>query len=1116
MIRNSLLLFWLLFFSTQVFSQLNEKHLSRLGKNKKQAENVLEHTVIIKIKSAMAKNADKIFSQKKSFGHPGLQVHSVRKLFPDASTSSEGIKKNLNRIPDLSLLYVLEYAAPYKIEEACQLLMKSGLIEYAEPYYLDEVLVIPNDPAAQPGGNQDFYLKRYQAYEAWDITTGDSTMVIGIVDTGVRYTHEDLQTNVKYNLIEANGADGVDDDGDGYIDNFRGWDFGNSDNNPDASGHGHGTVVAGSSSSTTNNGKGIAGTGYNCSYLPLKASADANGGTISYGYQAIYYAANRGVPVLNLSWGSASSYSQTAQDIINYAVLGKNVVIIAAAGNSGKEQEFYPASYKHVISVSSCDTIYSPSAGRLVDKKPNYATYDYSVDLCAQGISVYSTNNEGSYHKGTGTSFAAPQVAGAAGLVRTKHPKWHAVQVMEQLRVTGDIVDTFPETELYKEKYGRRLNMYKALVDTITPSVRMYESHFRSKHGDYAFAGDTVKISMDFLNYLYPTANCKVSLSSSSPLVDLIDSVTYIGSIGTLDSVNNYADPFVLYIHPDTTPDLVLNFRIQFDDGDYYDYQHFKYLINPSYINIDTNQVALTITSKGKLGYTNLGLVAGSGFSHLDADLLYEAGLMISLNDSTVSDCVRADPAGTEDDDFSPVSYVKFIENGMGDEQVFNRFNDSKAVRPIGLQIDQQSFAYYTSPQDKYIIVEYIIKNNSGKELTGLNSGIYADWDIMDAGKNRTGWIDSVKTGYAFSTQASGLYAGVALLTPYPASYYALDHHLAGGTNINPNDGFPSSEKFATLSNGVYRTVAGASGEGADVSHVVGTSLGNLANGESIKIAFAIIGGSNLTEIAESASNAREKYKQLNTAPVPVLVDLKFCEGDTVDVTIGSATSSNMNFYHDYPGTLSYSGSAYLIPGMFSSDSVYVTNLDSLFESKASRVSVLFKNEALANFIMDPSTLDLATDNSVTFSSSGSNETSLLWDFGDNSTGTFSIENHIYSAVGDYIISLEATGSDACISQKIDTLSVINSVTTGSAEEADRFFSIYPVPVKGSLTLSLANTSSAGLITVSDLTGRDLLTQKLQTGSLNVILDVSSLVQGVYFIRINSEGKSYMKKFIKD
>lgn len=1115
MLRNSILLIWLLIFSIQAFSQLNEKKLAALQKKKDSPAACLNNTVIVKLKPQAAGIAEKIISGQKSLGHPSLQVGSVSQLFPDADVQQISNKKNKD-IPDLSLLFLVEYSAPYKVEEACLLLMKSGLVEYAEPYYLDEVLVIPNDPGAQPGGHQ-FYLDRYQAYEAWDITTGDSSVVVGIIDTGVRYTHEDLQTNIKYNMLEANGAPGVDDDNDGYIDNFRGWDFGNSDNNADATGNQHGTIVCGSASATVNNGKGGVGIGFNCSYLPLKASADEMGGTISYGYQAIYYAANRGIDVLNLSWGSASSYSQTAQDIINYAVLGRDVVIVAAAGNSGKEETFYPASYDHVLSVSACDTIFSPSAGKLVDRKPNYATYHYSVDLCAQGINVYSTYNDGTYKKGTGTSFAAPQVAGAAALVRTKHPSMSAVQVIEQLRVTGDIVDSFPETEQYKEKYGRRLNMYKALTDTLKPAVRMYETYFRNKFGDYAFAGDTVKISMEFLNYLHPTTNCKISLSSSSPIVELIDSTTSIGSLGTMDSTDNYADPFVIYIQPDNTPDLVLNFRLQFDDGSYYDYQHFKFIVNPSFITIDTNQVALTVTSKGKLGYTNVDQASGDGFSYQTQALLYEAGLMLAVNDSTVSDCVRSDPAGTEDDDFNPVSYVKFVENGMGDEQTFSRFNDSKSSRPVGLQVDQQTFAFHESPDDKYVIVEYIIKNNSGKSLPAIYAGLYADWDIMDAGKNRTGWLDSVQTGYAFSTQAGGLYAGIALLTPNPAAYYALDHAAVGGNNINPNDGFPSSEKYTTLSSDIARTVAGAAGQGGDVSHVVGASAADFENGETIKIAFAIIGGSDLTDLASSAGKARKMYRGLNTAPVPVLASdvLKFCKGDTVDVTFTSLNAARMNFYHEYPGVPSYSGSSYLIPGMFNSDSVYITNVDSIFESQAVLLPVLFEKNATADFTMDPEILDLASSNTVSFTSSGTNEVSLLWDFGDNTTGSLSFESHEYYEVGQYIILLEATGADACIDTKIDTLQVVNNILTGSIEEADHLFSLFPVPVTNTLNLSSRISLSGASLEVCDLTGRVLLDQGIASDS-QVQIDVSTLPEGIYMLRIISEERTYLKKFIKE
>ncbi len=195
-------------------------------------------------------------------------------------------------------------------------------------------------------GLQD-YLKPVRAYEAWDIEKSDTAIVIGIVDTGVKFDHEDLD-NVAYNY--ADPVNGIDDDNDGYIDNFRGWDVANDDNDPTADSDGHGTQVTGVSSAKTDNGAGMASSGFNSRFLPVKISETPTRYLINE-YEGIIYAADHGCKIINLSWGVIEGYSAFAQDVINYAVLEKDAVVVAAGGNKDGEYNYYPASYDHVPSV---------------------------------------------------------------------------------------------------------------------------------------------------------------------------------------------------------------------------------------------------------------------------------------------------------------------------------------------------------------------------------------------------------------------------------------------------------------------------------------------------------------------------------------------------------------------------------------------------------------------------------------------------------------------------------------------------------------------------------------------------------------------------------------------
>jgi serine protease len=270
-------------------------------------------------------------------------------------------------------------------------------VEYADPERIFPVAFVPNDPRLA----QQYALGLMKVQEAWDVTTGSRDVVIGIVDSGVHWQHEDLRANIwinpgedvnqdgNYTLTDING---VDDDGNGYVDDIIGIDFAGPtssmggtyyDNEPAPTpmGNNHGTHVAGISAAVGNNGKGIAGVAYNCRILPVKCGTDDGGATIIRGYDGIVYAADMGARVINCSWGGGGSALQSEQDRILYAQ-SKGAVIVAATGNDGKEDVFTPASYNGVLSVASVG-----SADR-VSAFSNYGTW---VDVSAPGEGIVSS-----------------------------------------------------------------------------------------------------------------------------------------------------------------------------------------------------------------------------------------------------------------------------------------------------------------------------------------------------------------------------------------------------------------------------------------------------------------------------------------------------------------------------------------------------------------------------------------------------------------------------------------------------------------------------------------------------------------------------------------------------
>jgi subtilisin family serine protease len=347
------------------------------------------------------------------------------------------------------------------------------IFEYVEPDYIvtkgtiSAQATFPNDPSfnqlwglhntGQSGGTADADI---DAPEAWDIQTGDPNLVIGVIDTGVDYNHQDLVGNIWTNPGEI-ANDGIDNDGNGYIDDIRGWDFAYNDNNP-SDVDGHGTHVSGTIAGKGNNGVGVTGVAWNAKIMPLKFLDDTGSGSTSNAIKAINYATAKGVKLTNNSWGGGG-YSQALYDAINAAGQA-GALFIAAAGNDAKNTDTspsYPASYNlaNIISVASTTR---------TDALSSFSNYGLtSVDLGAPGSEIYSTTPNNTYATYSGTSMASPHVAGAAALLWSQNPTWTAQQVKNTLMNTGDSIAALAG----KTVSGKRLNINNALTATELPSV---------------------------------------------------------------------------------------------------------------------------------------------------------------------------------------------------------------------------------------------------------------------------------------------------------------------------------------------------------------------------------------------------------------------------------------------------------------------------------------------------------------------------------------------------------------------------------------------------------------------------------------------------------------------
>lgn len=771
----------------------------------------------------------------------GMPVYS--KLYPRHKQPETQYNQNGDPLIDLSLIYEIHYNANINVYEAAKMLMHTGKLMYAEPHYIYRTTFTPNDPQAAA----QYHLTKINAYNGWNVEQGDTNVVIGIVDTGTDPTHPDLAANLKHNY--ADPINGLDDDGDGYIDNYSGWDVSEVDNDPTVDASDHGSHVSGCADAVTNNGIGVAASGFKCKFLPVKVAKATSTNAIDNGYEGIVYAADHGCNVINCSWGGPGGGSY-AQNVIDYATFNKNVTVIVSAGNNNNEVPQYPAAFDNVFAIGSTNS---------TDSKSNFSTYGYFVDMCAPGSSILATVYPSSYTQMSGTSMASPIAAGCAAIIKSHFPTFTALQVGEQMRVTCDNIYGVGGNATYQNKLGKgRINMYKALTQG-SPSIRFLHMQAHDGNDDAFVSGDTIRITGVFKNYLSPTTNLTATLSTASTFVTVLNSTVSLGAIATLDSMDNYSNAYMVKINPTAPLNSSVLFKITYSDGTYTDFEIFYMPVNVDYINVNINQVATTITSKGRIGWNDDGQIGGLGFVYKGSNMIYDGGLMIGKNTSTVSDVIRG--TGTANDaDFGSTSAVQQLIPALkSDFDTKGVFSDNISTTPLNISVAHKSYAWSNAGDDKYIIVQYTIKNKGTAAITNLYAGTCFDWDIMNYALNRASVDNTLRMGYAYSTEVAGLYGGSKLLTGGGFNHYALDNYATPpGGSIDISDGYDTGEKYTSLS--TQRTDAGTVGNGNDILDVVSTGPYTINGGDSITVAFAIIAGDDLADLTLSATNAQIKY----------------------------------------------------------------------------------------------------------------------------------------------------------------------------------------------------------------------------------------------------------------
>ena len=626
------------------------------------------------------------------------------------------------RTNDIHLIqtYLITLKSEKYLNDLINELNKQSFIDYAEKIPIYELFLTPNDPQHSAQWN----LATIQAEQAWNISTGNTNVVVAVTDDAIEISHPDLISNIWTNLNEIPN-NGLDDDNNGYIDDINGWDAADNDNNPaplNALNY-HGTHVSGIVAASTNNSVGISAIGFNIKLMAVKIGTSPSGALIG-AYSGLDYVISTGnAQIINMSWGG-SSYSITYQNLFN-AANNANIVCVAAAGNSDSQIPMYPASYNHVISVGSTT---------ISDQKSGFSNYGNTIDVMAPGSNILSTLTNNGYGIKSGTSMASPLVAGLCGLLLSHSPSLTPAQVETCIENTCD--DISSQNASYNGLLGAgRINALQALQCYNTPPTAEFTANYTNICIGQNIQFTDLSIGTSNTNWLWnfgdgntsTLQNPTHSYSSAGPFTVTLTVTNAYGN--DIEIKNNYITT--------STPSAVLSgstnivsggnayLQVQFNGNPPFSFVYTDGVSNYTLSSITQNPYYFSVISLANTTYTLVsisdigctGSVSGSAIINfiqapISNDTTCTNGQYI-LQDNGLTEAQSI--AYTDDGGYVIAGYTTV--SGAGQEDVFvTKFDDQNNI--------EWSKTYGTSNSDKGYPI-YIEKTNNGY-IVSSNSKAYA------------------------------------------------------------------------------------------------------------------------------------------------------------------------------------------------------------------------------------------------------------------------------------------------------------------------------------------------------------------------------------------------------
>jgi hypothetical protein len=603
-------------------------------------EKFIKASILNKQKMMAAKAA-----QNPNNGYQPKKPHTLKNIFViKTSDEKENILQLIEQIKDNPNI---EYAEPNYIYSIDDFEIASDII------YEKDLSLLPTPNATSPNDplySQQTNITQTNIDDVWnEYTTGDGSQVVAILDSGVDYTHPDLEANIWINEAELNGVEGFDDDGNGFIDDIRGWDFINKDNAP-LDDNMHGTHVAGIVGAVGDNGIGLAGAAWNVKLMTIKVFQSNGLGDALTIAKAVEYASTNGANIINMSFGGYAKSSTLKLALENaYAT----AILVASAGNDAIPigpckncYPSYPAAYPFVIGVEDQPKPPTPGAYTNFDQDgPTFTRYPflYNYELTAPGTSIMSTLPNGGYGVLTGTSMSAPLVAGALALYNEKNP-----EDSKEL-IFGNLINT-AANKTY-------VDFLAAIEVTPTPKLKVLSADIKDEINDqnnngYWEPGETLEFFPLIKNYWGPTSDIRVSIdfgeNEDTSKAEIIEPEIAIGSITAYANLQDLENSLKIKLADNVGNNINLRFKLSVWSG-------------PNKDHLSSEEIIITTTNATILdGYIDSDLHLTTGKEYIftqnlvvteNSSLTIDPGVVVRLNaDIIINEGSKIYAYGTKND----------------------------------------------------------------------------------------------------------------------------------------------------------------------------------------------------------------------------------------------------------------------------------------------------------------------------------------------------------------------------------------------------------------------------------------------------------------------------------